>query len=113
MFFKENDIYMTRGDYESITVSLKDTDDEPIPFNIGDTVYFTVKTDARTSVKILQKTITSFVDGNAVISILPSDTASLNYGTYLYDIQWSRADGFKRTIITPSKFVIENEVTYE
>lgn len=104
---------MTRGDSETIRIALTDTADVAIPFETGDTVYFTIKTDTNTATKILQKSITSFVDGKAVISILPSDTASLSYGTYLYDVQWSRADGFKRTVITPSKFVIEQEVTYE
>lgn len=113
MEFKNNDIYMTRGDSETITVSLTDTDNVPILFATGDTVYFTIKTDANTTTKVLQKSITSFIDGKAVVSILPSDTASLSYGSYLYDIQWSRADGFKRTLITPSKFNIEKEVTYE
>ena len=104
---------MTRGDSETITISLTDTEDVAIPFSTGDTVYFTVKTDDRTSTKILQKTITSFVDGKAVISLLPSDTASLSYGVYMYDIQWNRSDGFKRTVITPSKFILESEITYE
>lgn len=112
-FKNKYDIYMTRGDSETIRVALTDTEDVAIPFAVGDTVYFTVKTDANTPTKVLQKNITSFVDGKAVISILPTDTSSLNYGAYLYDVQWSRADGFKRTVITPSRFVIEQEVTYE
>ena len=113
MNFKKNDIYMTRGDSETITISLTDTEGNPIPFSSGDTVYFTVKLNVNTTSKVLQKVITSFVDGKAVISLLPSDTSSLSYGMYYYDIQWNRSDGFIRTIITPSKFFIENEVTYE
>lgn len=113
MNFKNKDIYMTRGDSETISISLSDTSDVSIPFEPGDTVYLTIKTDANTSTKVLQKQVTSFVGGKAIFTIQPSDTSSLNYGSYLYDIQWTRSDGFKRTIITPSMFVIEKEVTYE
>lgn len=106
-------INLTRGDSDSIEIVMQDEDGAQINFTTGDTVYFTVKTDDSTATKILQKVITSFTDGKAVINIVPSDTSSLQYGAYLYDIQWNRADGTVTTIITPSLFVVGPEVTYE
>lgn len=110
---KNSNLSMTRGDSEVITVEMRDESGVQIPFSSGDTVYFTIKTDANTSTKILQKTITTFTSGMADISIIPTDTSSLSYGKYYYDIQWNKADGTKKTIVLPSEFLITSEVTYE
>jgi hypothetical protein len=105
---------MIRGDTESITVSLSDETGNKINFELGDTLYFTIKDNVNTVNKVMQKQITDFnEDGNAVIEILPSDTKELKYKEYVYDIQLTREDGTVTTIIPPSSFVIEGEVTYE
>ena len=98
-------ITMTRGDSESITVRCSE------PFVSGDTVYFTVREDAESPVS-LQKVITEFPDGEAVIGIYPQDTESMDFGEYVYDIQVTRADGTVTTLIVPSKFKLNEEVTY-
>ena len=101
------DLAMTRGDSESITV--KCTSD---PFATGDVVTMTVREDVESAI-VLQKVITAFDSGDAVIGILPADTANLTMDTdYVYDIQVVRADGTVTTLIKPSKFTIEEEVTY-
>ena len=106
-------VSMTRGDSESITVTMKNTEGELVPFEDGDLLYFTIKENINTESKILQKAITIFRDGSALIGILPEDTKSLRCKEYVYDIQLNRIDGTVSTIIKPSKFVIEGEVTYE
>ena len=98
-------ITMTRGDSESITVRCS------VPFDTGDTVYFTVREDAESEIS-LQKIITDFPGGEAVIGIDPQDTEPLDFGTYVYDIQVTRADGTVTTLIVPSKFKLNEEVTY-
>lgn len=98
-------IAMTRGDSESITVTCS------VPFTSGDTVYFTVREDAESGI-VLQKVITEFADGRAIIPILPEDTEPLDFGTYLYDIQVTRAGGVVTTLIIPSRFKLNEEVTY-
>lgn len=108
-----NTITLVRGDSDTITVAMSDTDGVAIPFETGDTLYFTVKIDTSTTAKVFQKTITSFTDGVATISIVPSDTSSLSYGTYVYDIQWTQDDGTKTTIVPASQFIVADEVTYE
>ena len=106
-------IAMIRGDSETITVSCRDIDGADLLFTTGDQIYFTIKENTKTAVKILQKIATQFVDGKAIIEIDPLDTKPLKYQTYVYDVQWINVSGKVTTIIPPSKFTIEDEVTYE
>ena len=108
MTVKGTNLAMTRGDSESITVIC--TSD---PFESGDTVTMTLRPDVDEAIA-LQKVVTEF-DGNgaAVIGIAPADTANLTMDMdYVYDIQVVRADGTVTTLIKPSRFTIEEEVTY-
>lgn len=106
---------MIRGDSESITISLTDSDQEAVVLTTDDdTIYFTVKLNTSVEAKILQKVITEFdVEGTAIIEINPPDTKELPYKSYKYDIQWVDKDGKVRTIVAPSVFTIEPEVTFE
>ena len=107
------DLSMIRGDSESIILSLK-KDGDIIPFNQGDTVYFTVKQSSGTEKIMLQKIITEFdEDGNCIIEIEPEDTKELSFRSYVYDIQLTDSNGRVTTIIPCSKFAIEAEVTYD
>ena len=106
-------ISMIRGDSEAIKVSCRNESGDDVPLVEGDIVYFTVKCSPRAEEKLLQKVITEFVDGVALITIEPEDTKELNSGKYQYDIQWTRADGTVKTIVPVSDFVIEGEITYE
>jgi hypothetical protein len=106
------DIYMTRGDTEVITVSIEENGTK-IPFVTGDKVYFTVKTSTQTINKIFQVLVENFTpEGEAVIEILPSFTKNLKYAQYVYDVQMVRGSNVT-TIVTASKFVVQDEVTYE
>lgn len=113
MIVTGTNIYITRGDSESLSVALQSTDGFAAPLTAGDKVYLTIKENINTADKILQFVVKEFVDGKAIINILPSDTAALDYGVYVYDIQVTLADGTKRTIVRPSNFEIGGEVTYE
>jgi hypothetical protein len=108
---------MIRGDSEVITVSCTNNNNTKVSFVNGeDTVYFTVKLNTATDVKLIQKVITTFVDGNAIIDIEPDDTKSLLYKTYKYDIQQIRVVGASTrvtTLVGPAMFILENEVTFE
>ena len=96
---------MTRGDSESLTVRCSE------PFMPGDAVYFTVREDAQGPIA-MQKAVTDFPDGEAVIAIDPGDTGAMDFGDYLYDIQVTRSNGTVTTLIVPSRFRLEEEVTY-
>ncbi|HZK23815.1 MAG TPA: hypothetical protein VFC74_00305 [Oscillospiraceae bacterium] len=111
MRIKGTDIYMTRGDTENLYVSCVDEDNVPIDFVAGDTVYLTIKKSTRTETVELQKVVTEFEDGGALIEFAPEDMKLFSFGSYVYDIQLTQADGTVTTIVKPSKFVIEDEVT--
>lgn len=113
MKIQGTNISMIRGDTEAIKVSCRDESGTDIPLVEGDIVYFTVKRSTNTEEKTLQKIITEFTDGVALITIFPEDTKELKTGIYYYDIQLNRANGQVKTIIPPSKFTINAEVTYE
>ena len=105
---------MIRGDSETITIQCTDQEGLPISFvDIDDTVYFTVKLNTSTETKIFQKIITAFESGKAIIEIVPTDTHALQYKSYKYDVQWVDKNGRVRTIVTPSIFTVEPEVTFE
>ncbi|MDF2841757.1 MAG: ArtI [Herbinix sp.] len=106
-------MHMSRGDSESIAVMFRDSDGNHIPLVTGDTIYFTVKKSILDTEKKLQKIITTFIDGKAIVQIDPIDTKNLPYGKYVYDVQLTKSSGNVTTLITPSDFVICGEVTYE
>lgn len=108
------DLSMIRGDSETITVSCADINNQPIQFNSGDLLYFTVKEKTTVEDKLIQKIVSSFeTDGTAIIELSPIDTKNLRFKTYVYDIQWIKLDDSVVTIVPPSKFTILEEVTYE
>ena len=113
MTLQGTNISMIRGDTEGILFYVQNKEGNPTPLEVGDTVYFTVKKNTRTSDKLLQKVITEFTDGKALISIDPEDTKDFKYGDYVYDIQLTRASGSVKTVVKPSTFTILGEVTHD
>lgn len=113
MRIQGTNISMIRGDSEGIKVSCKDENGADVPLVEGDIVYFTVKISTNTENKILQKIVTEFTEGVALITIYPKDTRELRPRIYYYDIQLNRANGQVKTIVPPSQFTINAEVTYE
>ena len=97
---------MTRGDSESLTVTCAQ-----IPFTAGDTIYLTLREDAESEIA-MQKVVTDFSDGAAVIGIDPADTEGMEFGDYVYDIQLTRADGTITTLVPISRWRLTEEVTY-
>lgn len=106
-------ISMIRGDSESITISLKDNNGDSLYFEDGDTLFLTVKDSINTDIITLQKIVNTFQDNQAIIEIKPEDTKNLKFKDYVYDIQLNKISGYVKTIIPPSKFTIEGEVTYD
>lgn len=99
---------MTRGDTESITVSIHGG-----AFVAGDTVELTVRRSPNAAEKKIHKVVTEFTDdGKAIIPFYPADTGGMQFGQYVYDVQVTFADGTVCTIIKPSLFEITAEVTY-
>lgn len=103
-----NEIRLTRGDDETLTVSVDEK-----PFVAGDKVELTVREMAGYGEVLIHKTVTEFTDGKAVFHFSPEDTGPLKFGKYSYDCQVTFADIGVKTIIRPSPFVVEVENTYE
>ena len=109
MTINGNDIRMIRGDTEQLVVTCQLSDGTERPFEEGDTVIFTVAWPLGETV--LQKTVTSFVEGAAVILLAHADTNELIPAEYDYDVQLTARDGTVATIIPPAHFVLEGDVT--
>lgn len=113
MEFVKNTMIMVRGDSEAFDVKCTESDGTARPLVTGDKVYFTVKEDTEKTDKILQKVIDQFAGGVAMVFIDPEDTRLIKPGKYVYDVQISFAGGGIKTIVRPSTFILEGDVTYE
>lgn len=112
---KKNKIEMTRGDTLYLTVSLTDRDgSEYIPAE-GDAIRFALKDTA------LNRAGTDYADEEPLIvkdvdmetmqlKLDPADTKPLGFGTYVYDMQITKANGDVDTFIPPTSFVLTPEV---
>ena len=77
----------------------------------GDAVYFTVNTELEKENLVLQKKITEFTNGKAIIHLTSKET-NLKIGNYLYDIEVDTADGRVDTVVGPAKFKVVGGVKY-
>ena len=103
-------------DTSAIKIIAKDSGDFVLTLDnyllaAGDKVIFTVNDGIEKENPLLQKQITEFVDGSAVI-LLSSKETDLPIGSYYYDIQVNTADGRVDTVIGPAKFKVIGGVTY-
>lgn len=112
MIVNGTNVSMIRGDSESIHIKRYDINDFPINFENGDTVYFTVKEKPTDSEVLIQKIVQNFNDGSAIIYIDPQDTKNLKFKKYCYDIQLTKGSGEVTTLVPPSDFAVQEEVTW-
>lgn len=104
---RNNDIRMTRGDTAILNLAINNADGTPYQITGDDTILFTVKKNTAARDVIIQKAVS-----DSKVSITPKETESLEYGTYCYDVELRRTDGFVSTIITPHILVLCEEVTF-
>lgn len=103
---KRNRIQLVRGDTFRAKLTLQDENEGLYIPTPEDTILFTVKRNASDKEPTIQKEV---VDG--VVHLEPSDTESLPYGSYIYDIQITLANGDKDTVIKANVFELLPEVT--
>ncbi len=103
---KNNTIYGIRGDTLVFKIALT-KDGKDYVLSDGDKLTFTVKKTTTDTDALISKDVTS-----GVITIDPSDTAKLDYGTYVYDVQLTTADGKVDTVVPPHQFILKDEVTF-
>ena len=109
------DIYLTRGDTASLNVKISQYGcNKPYVIMDGDKVFMTVKNSFNVKDFVFQKVVSyeDLIDGNIIFKIIPSDTNELEFGDYVYDVEIKTSEGDVFTIIPPSAFKLEPEVTY-
>lgn len=103
----DNNIAMIRGDSGIFKIDVTDVAGNAVALDDNDVLTFTLRRAARSPTIVLQKTIT---DGTLTIN--PSDTQDMPFGSYVYDVELKRADGYVDTVIPPHEFLLMEEVTY-
>lgn len=102
-------IRLTRGDTARISVELEnDITGEPYEVQPEDVLILSVKKSISDTEYSFQKKVV----GSNAFHILPSDTQSLSFGRYNYDVQLTTSEADVYTVMGPASFELLKEVTY-
>ena len=104
---------IVRGDTGAFKFQRLDAGGDPIT-STPDAMFFTVKKSFAFNAYVLQKDLSDMTFGEDDcwhFTLEPSDTASLDYGTYVYDIEVTTSE-YVQTI-AKGKLIIEEESTWE
>lgn len=107
------DIEFTRGDTQILKFKLKNSLGQAVELTNSDNLYFTVKKNARSTTKLIQKkypTDITYSDGYFSFYISSSDTGNLDYGTYEYDIELKSGDYVKT--LGSGTITLTEEITF-
>ncbi|MBP5595035.1 MAG: hypothetical protein J6Y02_06610 [Pseudobutyrivibrio sp.] len=104
---KRNTIFLTRGDTFKAHLSINNPDGSVYTPVEGDTVRFALKENIEDQECLIFKNIP--ID-TMLLVLDPQDTKELEFGTYVYDIQLTKANGDVDTFITASKLKLTAEV---
>lgn len=111
---KEFDFSFPRGDTCPISFTITDNNGDELDFTSAE-VYFTLKKSYSTQNSVLQKKKSEgdiTIDGiNGSLVLEHDDTAELNYGKYVYDIQVKSGDYVKTVLI--GEIELTNESTWK
>lgn len=102
-----NAINLTRGDTATFSLKIKNQDGTDYDISEEDQILFTVKKSPNDEEIVIQKAAV-----NNYITIVPRETDDLAYGTYYYDVELRRPDGFVATVIPPHILKLTEEVTF-
>lgn len=105
----EQNFVMQRGDSKSWTITLNDANGDQIVLTTGDEIVFTAKKLKTQETPDIEKSVTTFNDGSAIVYLVPADTDDLDVATYQYDMQWNHSTD-KYTVLK-GKLKIEEDVT--
>lgn len=103
---------LVRGDTGAFKFQRLDSDGEPITAT-PTAMYFTVKKTYANSADVFQKTLadmTMDADGTWHFVIAPEDTATLDYGAYVFDLEVT-TDEYVQTI-AKGKLILDEEATW-
>lgn len=94
-------IRIARGYPVDIPVEVRRADSSPYEMLPGDTLTFTVRQSIDSQQNLIRKVVST-----PVIPFGTDDTAVLPYGSYLYDLVLTGAEGWTETILTTRQFLI-------
>ncbi len=100
-------IILTRGDTCKIQFTLYTSEGEPYTPNEGDVIRFAAKKSYSDLVPLIYIVIPN---DTMMLEIKPEHTKNLAFGSYVYDVQLTCADGTVDTFITKGVLKIEEEV---
>ena len=93
---EKNNINLTRGDTCMFNIDLVDSEGTPYITHEGDTMRFAMAKNYGSNEILVNKDIPV---NTLLFKLDPSDTKSLGFGTYVYDIQYTDYEGNVFTII--------------
>ncbi|MCD8150280.1 MAG: hypothetical protein LUE92_12150 [Clostridiales bacterium] len=100
-------ITLTRGDTFKALISITDANGEAYTPVEGDSITFGVKANYTDDEVLILKDIPT---DTMLLTLDPADTAGLDFGNYVYDIELTTSDGEVYTFITKSSFILTAEV---
>lgn len=101
-----NQISLTRGDSLVLGVTILQNGSTYTPAS-GDTARFALKSTVFDDSPLINKQVDL---ETMTLTLVPSDTKELPFGTYVYDIELTTSDGYVDTFIGPAPFYITQEV---
>ena len=104
---KGNVIKMTRGDTLVADVSIKEADGTEYTPAAGDVVRFAAKVSYCDETPAIVKEVNT---NTMQLQLDPEDTAGLEFGPYVWDMELKYASGAVDTFITEGKLVLMPEV---
>ncbi len=104
---RNNTIYLTRGDTFKAKLTINYPDGSIYEPKEGDSIRFAMKADVEDEECLIFRDIP--ID-TMLLVLYPGDTKNLEFGSYVYDIQLTKANGDVDTFITASKLKITAEV---
>jgi len=100
-------IVLTRGDSFKQIITAKDMDGKPYTPVSGDVIRFAVKKNYSDQNIVIEKQIPY---DTMLLQLSPSDTKSLEFGTYVYDIKITYANGDVNTFLDKGTLKLTEEV---
>jgi hypothetical protein len=104
---KNNTIFLTRGDTFKAKITITYPNGTVYTPKEGDSIRFALKEDVEDKECLILRNIP--ID-TMLLVINPEDTKELEFGSYVYDLQLTKANGDVDTFITASKFKLTAEV---
>ena len=102
-----NTIILTRGDTARMVVDIFDSNGDPYVPQEGDVIRFAVKKRYTDTSPIFRKVIPN---DTLLLEIDPQDTAEMNFGDHVYDIEITYSNGAVDTFIAEQIFRVTPEV---